>query len=97
MWWLVACGGGGVDPAALPVPVHGAGWPALVAAVERGDVATARVLARDLSLGDQDDGSPATARVGGALGFLQLAADEEEARDALEAARAGCEGCHPVN
>lgn len=92
-WWMLACGGAPA-PVELPAPRHGDGWEALTAAVARGDVPTARVLARDFSLGDVDDGSPATGKVGGGLGFLQLASDPEEARDALAAAREGCDACH---
>lgn len=92
-WLLAACGAAPTAPP-LPVPGHADGWDALVAAVDRGDVPAARALARDLSLGAQDDGSPATTKVGGGLGYLQVADDAEEARDALAEVRAGCDACH---
>jgi hypothetical protein len=93
MWWWLAC----ADPApppTLPVAGHADGWPALVAAVERGDLAAAKVLARDLGLGAHDDGSPATTKVGGGLGYLQVVDEAEDARDALSEVRAGCDACH---
>ncbi len=92
MWWL-ACGRG-TAPEVVPTPGHADGWDALVAAVARGDVPNAKVLARDLSLGAEDDGSPPTTAVGGALGYLQVADDADEARDALAEARAACDACH---
>ncbi|MEQ1501553.1 MAG: hypothetical protein ABMB14_04950 [Myxococcota bacterium] len=91
VWWL-GCGA----PTVVPEPAaddHAAAWPALVAAADRGDLATLRVHARDLRLGTVDD-DPEAARVGAALGFLQLVDDPADVPDAVAKARAACVACH---
>ena len=90
--WL-ACRGAPA-PAPPPPPGHADGWDALVAAVARGDVDTAKALARDVSLGAEDDGSAPTTALGGALGYLQVVDDADDARDALAEAREACDACH---
>jgi hypothetical protein len=82
------------SPDALPRPGHATEWPALVAAAERGDVATVRIMARDLSLGDVADDHPAAAELGMALGYLQIADDPDEVRETVREASAACEACH---
>lgn len=90
---LCACATSPAPEPPLPAPRHANGWEDLIAAVDRGDVATARVLARDLSLAGVGEESPWATRLGGALGMLQVA-DEEDLRDAAVAAAGACDGCH---
>ena len=90
--WVLACGRSTMVEA--PPTGHADTWAALVAAVDRGDLATAKVQARDLDLGADDDGSPPTAALGAALGFLQVCDDAEDAHDAVEKAEAACAACH---
>jgi hypothetical protein len=94
MWWTFLACGRAPTPELPPTPRHGDGWAALAAAVERGDVAAAKALARDVSLGPLDDGSAPTTALGGALGYLQVVDDAEEARDAFAEARGACDDCH---
>ncbi|MCB9689215.1 MAG: hypothetical protein H6738_11495 [Alphaproteobacteria bacterium] len=91
--WLWACGTSSPPEPDLPAPTHANGWDDLVAAVDRGDVPTSRVLARDLTLAGVGEDSPWATRLGGALGMLQVA-DEQDLRDAAEAAASACDGCH---
>jgi len=78
----------------LPRPGHATEWRALVAAAERGDVATARTMARDLSLGDVPEDHPAAEELGAALGYLQIAEGPDDVREAVREAEAACEACH---
>lgn len=91
--WL-ACASEPAAPPGMAAPRHAAGWDELVAAAERGDVSTAKVLARDLSLGDVPDDDPAASALGAALGFLQIAEDPEDLADGIARARAACVACH---
>jgi hypothetical protein len=93
MWWVLASCGSAPVSEQLPAPTHANGWDDLVAAVERGDVETSRVLARDLSLGGIGEDSPWATRLGGALGLLQVS-DAEDLREGLDAAAVACRGCH---
>ncbi|MCA9493391.1 MAG: hypothetical protein KC621_25845, partial [Myxococcales bacterium] len=77
MPWLLACLTAPTPEPTLPMPTHANGWEDLVAAVDRGDVPTSRVLARDLTLAGVGEDSPWAIRLGGALGMLQVA-DEED-------------------
>lgn len=61
-------------------------------ATAHGDVHTAQVVARDLTAEPQDE--DAAARIGGALGFLQLADDPEDLVDGLVTAGEACGTCH---
>lgn len=90
---LWACGGAPTTPEGPPAPTHANGWDQLIAAVDRGDVATARVLARDLTLAGVGEDSPWATRLGGALGMLQVS-DEEDLAPTAESAAAACDGCH---
>ncbi|MEZ4241844.1 MAG: hypothetical protein R3F59_37985 [Myxococcota bacterium] len=95
--WLVwmACRGAAPEPdPPLAATEHAAGWEELVAAAQRGDVPTTQVLARDFSLGDVDQDDPAAARLGAALGFLQVADDPADLPDAVAKAKAACVACH---
>ncbi|MEQ1570462.1 MAG: hypothetical protein ABMA64_32820 [Myxococcota bacterium] len=82
------------EPATGPRSTHMTEWDALVSAAERGDVATAKVLARDLSMGEVAEDHPGAAQVGAALGFLQQADDALDLADGVDRARAGCVACH---
>jgi len=65
---------------------HYANWSGLVAAVERSDGKTARVLARDLQ-------GPDRAELGSSIGYL-LVADEEDLSLGLLSAAKACGSCH---
>ena len=96
MWWtwiVVGCGRS-VEAPSLPAPGHATEWDALVAAADRGDLETMKVLARDFSLGNVPDDDPSADKLGGALGFLQLAEDPEDVEPALEKAKEACVECH---
>jgi hypothetical protein len=95
--WLLACGGGAEERPMLPAPAHASEWGALVAAAERGDVRTTRILARDLTLAPVAEDHDAAATLGAALGFLQVADDPEDLSDAVARARAACVACHTAH
>lgn len=78
----------------MPVPGHATEWESLVAAADRGDVETVKVLARDFSLGDVADDDPSAEKLGGALGFLQMAEDPEDLGPAIDRAKEACAECH---
>ena len=78
----------------LPPPGHVTEWPSLVAAAERGDLATVKVMARDVSLGAVPDDHPAAAELGAALGYLQIADDPADLLETMREAEAACEACH---
>lgn len=89
-----ACGGGAVAPVGVG---HATTWAPLVAAADRGDLATVQVHARDLALGALPADAaedPAATALGGALGFLQLVDDPADLPDAVSKARAACVDCH---
>jgi len=68
-----------------------------VNATLQGEVETARFLAADLRPGDMpevaDDGG-ALEKIGGGLGFIQMAQTPQEAVDGLAAVVVGCGSCH---
>jgi hypothetical protein len=95
----VACRGGeapvGVE--GLPAPRHAGEWSALVAAAERGDLQTARVLARDLTIAPVPEDHESAAALGAALGYLQVADDPADLPDVVGRARAACVACHEAH
>ena len=102
MLWLVlmvGCRCGSIEP--LPEVRQGSShfgrFHGLVNAALEGDVEGARWIAQTLQEGDvpdpADDGGGAE-KVGGALGFVQMAEDGEEVLDGLAAAAVGCGQCH---
>lgn len=78
---------------ALQAPPHYAEWDGLVRAAARGDVDTARIVARDLTEGPVPGDGDGAATVGAALGMVQLA-EPEELADAVASAASGCGSCH---
>ena len=98
---LVGCQcGGPSEPQAPPVPSHFGRFDALVSAAVAGDVQTAQFVARSLQEGDvaepaDDDGG--AERVGGALGFVQIAEDSAEVIDGVASAAIGCGQCHTAS
>lgn len=93
IWLWLGCGRA-VEAPSLPVPGHANEWEGLVAAAERGDLATVKVLARDFSLGDVADDHPSAEKLGGAMGFLQTLDDPEDLAPTIARARAACTECH---
>jgi hypothetical protein len=89
----LACGSA-VDERSLPIPGHANEWDALVAAADRGDIATVKVMARDFSLGTVSDDHPSAVKLGGAMGFLQLVDDPEDLGPAITQAKEACTECH---
>jgi mono/diheme cytochrome c family protein len=82
-----------------PVLAHYSGWRGLLLAVGRGDLATIRVEARDLSPGavaESADGAGALAldKVSASLGYLQAASSLDELGTGLGRAAQGCGACH---
>ncbi len=76
---------------------HYAEFDGLVAASWRGKVDLARTAGRDLTEGaptEWEGGQDAAAKVGAALGFLQMAESTDEVADAVAAASLGCGKCH---
>jgi hypothetical protein len=92
---LMACRGG--EAPALPEPHHASEWSALVAAAERGDVQTAQVLARDLTLAPVAEDHESAAALGAALGYLQVADEPADLPEAVAKARAACVACHEAH
>lgn len=69
----------------------------LVNASLNGDVETAKFLAGDLRPGDMPDvanDGGALEKIGGGLGFLQMAQSSDEVLDGLSAVVVGCGSCH---
>jgi hypothetical protein len=91
--WMAACGWA-PTPEGPVAPAHAAGWSALVRAVERSDLAAARVLARDVSLGPVSADRVEADQLAAALGFLQVAEDPDDLTEGLARARAACDACH---
>lgn len=89
---LVGCGTCTPERSIPPSTAHFSEWSPLVGAAVRGDRDAARVMARDLALGDVPEGDGADA-VGAALGFLQVA-NADELVDAVVEAGEGCASCH---
>lgn len=75
-------------------PGHLVGWQGLLRAVARGDVPSAKILARDLSLGPVSDAHPGAEATAAALGYLQVASTPDDLSLALVRAAAGCAACH---
>jgi hypothetical protein len=94
MIWLVLGCRTAVEAPSLPAPGHANEWDALVAAAERGDLATIKVLARDFSLGDVAEDHPSVETIGGAMGFLQTTDDPEDLAPTIARAEAACTACH---
>lgn len=81
-------------PPDKPVLLHFRGVEGLVDAVVTGRNEVAHALARDMTAGEGPDGEElGSAAVGSALGFLQIAEDEELA-DGLAAMATACGTCH---
>jgi hypothetical protein len=81
------------------VAPHYGEWNLLVRQVALGEVGTAAQVARDLTAGapgewDGVGGEDGARAVGGALGFLQIAASAEELAEGLPIAASGCATCH---
>ncbi len=77
-----------------PVMVHFRGMEGLVDAVVTGQIDVAHTLARDMTAGVGPDGEElGNANVGSALGFLQVA-EEEELADGVAALATACGDCH---
>lgn len=91
---LFALGCSGQSTPIARAPGHASEWASLVAASERGEVETVRILARDLTLGTVPDDHPSASQLGAALGFLQLAEPGDDLAPAVARARAACESCH---
>ena len=94
VWFLFACGSPTPEERPPQRPRHASEWDALLAAADRADLATVRVLARDFSMGDVAEDHPAAGELGAALGFLQLAEDAEDVALGVERANAACASCH---
>ena len=95
MVWLIACTTSPTPPVPkAPVPPHFARWPTLLVRVARVEFEAAGGLARSLSIGVVGDEHPAAARVGGALGFIQVASTAEELRLGVRKASEACADCH---
>ncbi|HHO52171.1 MAG TPA: hypothetical protein ENK18_15170 [Deltaproteobacteria bacterium] len=95
IWLLLGCGGYDQPPDPPPPRIgHFSGWEGLLRATSRGDVQTARIQARDLSLGSIPEDREGAEVVGAALGFLQVATSPGELGVAVSRAAAGCVACH---
>ena len=93
LWALMLACWGGVRGEVGARTSHYEDWPLLLDAVRAGDVAAARERARDLASGAAGD-SESEARLGSALGLLQMAGDADELSDGAVAAAAACRRCH---
>lgn len=91
--WFACHSATAPDGGPLP-PRHAAGWDALERAAQRRDLAAVQVLAGDVSLGPISADRPEADALAGALGFLQIAEDEEDLDEGMRRARAACTGCH---
>lgn len=96
MTWLLwlSCTSAPSEPAPLPTPDHVGGWPLLIGAATKGNVRTAKTLARDLTLGPGIDEHDGAATMGAGLGFVQVAADGADIALGIGRAAAGCGVCH---
>ncbi len=76
------------------MPAHFSAFDALVRAASRGDVRAARGHAQDLTADPAAADADATARVGAAAGFLQIATDGPDLALGVAKAAAACAECH---
>lgn len=91
---LAGCRCGPAPSPPPAAPSHFGEWSRLVRAASMGDAATAKVVARDLVDNVPHDEAEGIERVGGSLGFLQLAEDAEELAEGVTHAATGCGACH---
>jgi hypothetical protein len=98
--WLMACQCGQAPDAPLAAevgPAHFGRFHGLVNTAIDGDVEASKFLARSLQEGDVpevvDDGG-GHEKVGGGLGYVQMAQSPEDVVDGLAAAAVGCGLCH---
>ena len=92
LWALIIGCGAGPTPEP-PAPSHYPGYPALVHAVDAGDLELAQAALGGMTQGDLPEG-PGVERIGAALGMMRTASSVEDLGLGVAAVIGGCEACH---